>query len=157
MPSNILLLSIKPEYADKIFKYKTKKIELRRVRTRLTEGDIVMVYISSPVKVFFGSFEVEKVIERQASRQELINFWNEYKSHVGITKNEFKNYYEGAEIVVGILIKNVMPFEKPVELSRLQEQLSYLRPPQSYRYLNENEYEKIKALGEENKAALSHE
>ncbi|HEY9294972.1 MAG TPA: hypothetical protein VIQ31_01115, partial [Phormidium sp.] len=70
MPNTILLLSIKPEYAKKIFKDQTKKVELRRVRTRLTEGDIVLVYVSSPEKVFVGSFEVEGVIESKASRQE---------------------------------------------------------------------------------------
>ncbi|MEM9926802.1 MAG: ASCH domain-containing protein, partial [Cyanobacteria bacterium P01_D01_bin.50] len=42
MPANILLLSIKPEYASKIFSGQ-KTVELRRVRTRLTIDDIVLV------------------------------------------------------------------------------------------------------------------
>jgi predicted transcriptional regulator len=46
--SNILLLSIRPEYANKIFD-RTKTVELRRVRPRLlNEGDRVVVYVSSP-------------------------------------------------------------------------------------------------------------
>lgn len=148
MLPTILLLSIKPEYAKQIFETQTKTIELRRVRTRLKEGDIVVVYVSSPKKVFVGSFDVERIIEIKASRQELKNFWDKYKDNLGISRKEFDSYYQGASIVVGILIKNIKPFEKPVKLERLSKKLSYLRPPQSYRYLNNREYEIIKALGE---------
>ncbi len=144
----ILLLSIKPQYAQQIFETKTKKVELRRVRTRLKKGDIVLVYVSSPVKVFLGSFEVEDVIQSKASRKELKNFWNKFQDSIGINKQEFNSYYEGASVIVGIQIKNIRLFENPVELERLQEKLPYLRPPQSYRYLEEKEYEIIKALGE---------
>ncbi|MBE9228737.1 hypothetical protein IQ264_25330 [Phormidium sp. LEGE 05292] len=151
----ILLLSIKPKYAKQIFETKTKKVELRRVRTRLKEGDIVLVYVSSPAKVFLGSFEVEDVIEREVSRKELKNFWNKFQDSVGITKQEFNSYYEGASVIVGIQIKNISLFENPVELERLQEKLSYLRPPQSYRYLEEKEYEIIKALGEAQTAIMT--
>ncbi|MBD2183392.1 hypothetical protein H6S82_01200 [Planktothrix sp. FACHB-1355] len=151
----ILLLSIKPKYAKQIFETKTKKVELRRVRTRLKKGDIVLVYVSSPAKVFVGSFEVEDVIESQASRKELKNFWNKFQDSIGITKQEFNSYYEGASIIVGILIKNIRLFENPVELERLQEELSYLRPPQSYRYLKDSEYEIIKALGEDKTAIMT--
>ena len=42
MPNNILLLSIKPEYADKILAGK-KTVELRRVRTRLEAGDLALL------------------------------------------------------------------------------------------------------------------
>lgn len=147
MVFTILLLSIKPKYAQQIFETKTKKVELRRVRTRLKEGDIVLVYVSSPAKVFVGSFEVENVIESKASRKELKNFWNQFQDSVGITKQEFNSYYKGASVIVGIQMKNIKSFENPVALERLQEKLSYLRPPQSYRYLEEKEYEIIKALG----------
>lgn len=151
----ILLLSIKPKYAKQIFETKTKKVELRRVRTRLKEGDIVLVYVSSPAKVFLGSFEVEDVIEREVSRKELKNFWNKFQDSVGITQQEFNSYYKGASVIVGIQIKNISLFENPVELERLQEKLSYLRPPQSYRYLEEKEYEIIKVLGEAQTAIMT--
>ncbi|ERT08400.1 ASCH domain protein [Lyngbya aestuarii BL J] len=147
MLPTILLLSIKPEYAKQIFETQTKTIELRRVRTRLKEGDIVVVYVSSPEKVFVGSFDVERIIEIKASCQELKKFWDEYKDNLGISRQEFYSYYQGASIVVGILIKKIKPFEKPVKFERLSKKLSDLRPPQSYRYLNKNEYEIIKALG----------
>lgn len=61
MPNNILLLSIKPEYADKILAGK-KTVELRRVRTRLEAGDLVLVYVTSPQQNLVASLEVERVI-----------------------------------------------------------------------------------------------
>lgn len=156
MPSTILLLSIKPEYAKQIFEYRTKKVELRRVRTRLKEGDIVLVYVSSPRKIFLGSFEVENILQKEASIQELKNFWHLVKDQAGIKRKEFYNYYSGASLIVGIFLRNVQTFRQPIELERLQKKLSYLRPPQSYRYLNEKEYEIIKSLGED-KAAITIE
>jgi predicted transcriptional regulator len=149
MQHTILLLSIKPKYAKQIFEYQTKKVELRRVRTRLREGDIVIVYVSSPQKIFVGSFEVDCVIQEKASVQEIKNFWHLVKDQAGIERKEFYSYYRGASLVVGIFFRNVQAFSQPVELERLQKKLSYLRPPQSYRYLNDKEYEIIKALGED--------
>jgi predicted transcriptional regulator len=155
MLNTILLISIKPEYAKLIFETKTKKIELRRVRTRLTAGDIVLVYVSSPEKVFIGSFEVEDVIERKASRQELRKFWEKFQDSVGISHQEFYSYYEGASLIVGILIKDIRNFEKPVPLKCLPKKLSYLRPPQSYRYLEESEYNIINSLGKDKKSIMT--
>lgn len=155
MLNTILLISIKPEYAKQIFETKTKKIELRRVRTRLTARDIVLVYVSSPEKVFIGSFEVEDVIQRKATSQELKKFWEEFKGSVGISRQEFYSYYEGASLIVGIFIKDIRHFEKPVPLECLPKKLSYLRPPQSYRYLEESEYKIINALGEDKIAIMT--
>jgi predicted transcriptional regulator len=157
MPCNILLLSIKPKYAQKIFEERTKQVELRRVRTRLNKGDIVFVYVSSPTKSFLGFFEVDFVIEKEATTDELKHFWKEVKDHAGINYQDFYKYYEGASVAVGIFLRNVKKFENPIDLYRLREKLSYLRPPQSYRYLNEREYKIIMSLGGENPAAITNQ
>ena len=60
---NTVLLSIKPEYADKIFYQKTKKVELRRVFPSLDKDDLVIVYVSSPKKAVVGYFKVKKIIK----------------------------------------------------------------------------------------------
>ncbi|BDA72340.1 hypothetical protein CAL7716_065060 [Calothrix sp. PCC 7716] len=156
MPCNVLLISIKPEYANKIFEEQTKQVELRRVRTRVKTGDIVVVYASSPKKTFLGFFEVKFVTEKEVSKKELKEFWEEVKDHAGIKRKEFYKYYEGASVAVGIFLTNAKKFEKPIELHHLQEKLSYLRPPQSYRYLNESEYKTIMLLGGENPAAMAN-
>ncbi len=61
MSSNILL-SVHPKYADKIFE-RTKTVELLRVRPKLLEeGDLVLLYVSSPVQALVGAFKVDKII-----------------------------------------------------------------------------------------------
>ncbi len=134
MPSNILLLSIRPEYANKIFEGK-KKVELRRVRTRLNSGDLVIVYVSSPEKALVGSFEVERVITVENLPKELNNLWKQVKEQAGIKRKQFDEYYEGASVGVGIFLKNIQIFPQRLELESLRKQLPNIRPPQSYRYL----------------------
>ncbi|AFZ04539.1 hypothetical protein [Calothrix sp. PCC 6303] len=156
MPCNILLISIKPEYANKIFEEQTKQVELRRVRTRVKTGDIVIVYASSPKKTFLGFFEVNFVVEKKASKNGLKEFWEQVKDHAGIKRKDFYKYYEGASVAVGIFFINAKKFENPIELHRLKEKISYLRPPQSYRYLNETEYKTIMLLGGENSYIMAN-
>ena len=61
MSLNVLLLSIHEKYADKIFDG-CKTVELRRLKTRLNMGDLVIVYVTSPRKEIVGILEVAKVV-----------------------------------------------------------------------------------------------
>ena len=53
-----VLLSIKPEFADKIFNG-TKKYEFRRSIFK-ENIKIIVVYVSYPVQEIVGEFEIEK-------------------------------------------------------------------------------------------------
>lgn len=144
MPANILLLSIKPEYASQIFSGK-KTVELRRVRTRLTIDDIVLVYVSSPTKALVGLFEVEKIIQEKIELPENIEtYWNLVHEKAGITSQDFYKYYEGASFFVGIFLRNPTKFHIPTNLEKLRKKIPEFTPPQSYRYLKEQEFEKFK-------------
>lgn len=147
MYNNILLISVKPKYAEKIFSGK-KKVELRRVRSRLEKDDLVLVYVSSPRKALVGSFEVEHIIqiEIQKSSKELNQLWKQVKNIAGISSKEFKSYYHGASIMVGIFVKNLKTLPEPIELTQLREIIPEFRPPQNYRYLKENEFEILESM-----------
>jgi predicted transcriptional regulator len=147
MTSHILLLSIKPEYANKIFAGK-KKVELRRIRTRLDSGDLVLIYVSSPNKALVASFEVDRVITVENLPRELNNLWKQVKEQAGINRKQFDNYYEGASVGVGIFLKNLQRFPKPLELESLRKQLPNIRPPQSYRYLTPLEVKGVEKIVE---------
>ena len=144
MSKNILLISIKPEYAEKIFSGH-KTVELRRVRTRLKIGDIVLVYVSSPKKALIGSFEVENIIqEKIESKNDIENRWEEVQERACIAYEKFKEYYQGASFFVGIFFTNTKQFDKPIELESLRQKIPEFRPPQSYHYLKEKELEIFK-------------
>jgi len=141
--SNILLLSIRPEYANKIFD-RTKTVELRRIRPRLlNEGDRVVVYVSSPQQAVVGSFKVDNIVEKPVTE-----LWEEVEKLAGISHEDFYDYYYGVRLGVGIFLKDIHRFSQPVELHRLRNKLPNLKPPQSFRYLTVNQFNIVTSLGE---------
>ena len=137
MKREALVLSIKPQYACKIFSGE-KLIELRKIRPSLQDGDKVFVYVSSPVMKMMGLFVVSDVISDSPYK-----LWKKVGSLSGISKNEFNNYYDGSKIGYGIKIKNVSLFRSPISLTNLKSLLPGFRPPQCYRYLDSNEFATI--------------
>lgn len=128
-----LLISVKPEHAKKIFAgYKT--VELRRVRPKISSGDTVLVYVSSPTKALIGAFEVESVIEASPE-----NLWQKVKANAGVNLDEFNSYYVGTEKAYGILIKKAWCFNTPLTLENLKSVWVNFHPPQSYRYVSHQE------------------
>lgn len=133
MSGRILLLSIRPKYANKIFEG-IKDVELRRTRPRLCEGDLVIVYASSPKKALIGAFEVKKVIQKP-----LEDLWSEVQEKAGVSYEDFCFYYKGLSVGCGIFLNRTYYFHEPIELDRLRKEWDNFRPPQSYRYLKPNE------------------
>ena len=125
-----LLISIRPKYADQIFNGQ-KKVELRRVKPRVSSGDTVLVYVTSPTKALLGAFEVDKVVESSPNR-----LWSKVANIAGISKEEFIDYYEGTEKAYGIFIKKSWHLETPLALSNLKTKWENFHPPQSYRYVS---------------------
>lgn len=133
MTRNALLLSIRPEYANKIFDG-TKTVELRRTRPRLEVGDRVLVYVSTPVKALMGMFEVGRVMDAPPS-----HLWSHVREHAGITRWQFDHYYTGADRAYGIFLKSPRQLPIPIKLGHLRELIDGFVPPQSYRYLTHDE------------------
>src|SRR5436309_12998286 len=101
MPDKTLLLSIRPEFAKKIFDG-TKTAELRRTRPRVKGGEWVYIYVASPVKALKGAFRVTKVIEDLPHK-----LWRKVKHAAGVTRKQFDEYYEGADKAYAILLEMV--------------------------------------------------
>lgn len=132
-----LLLSIHPEHAQNIFDG-IKTIELRRVRPRLSKGDQVFVYVSSPTKALVGTFEVECIIEDKPHK-----LWNKVKAYAAIPNKVFNEYYTNAERGYGIVINEVCQLKKAVTLDTLRKRLPNFHPPQGYRYLSDSDIQCI--------------
>ena len=128
-----LLISIKPEHAKKIFSGE-KTVELRRVRPKLSNGDAVLVYVSSPTMALVGAFEVDRVIELSPE-----SLWEEVKISAGITLDVFSAYYKGTDKAFGIVIKKSWNFDTPLSLENLKSKWINFHPPQSYKYISAQE------------------
>jgi predicted transcriptional regulator len=126
-----LLLSIKPRFADAIFDG-SKTYELRKVRPRVVEGDLVLVYVTVPRCRLEGAFRVGSVLEMAPEK-----LWNRVRGKCGVTKSEFMSYYAGKTTAFAIGVAEAWLLESAVELSALRTE--EILPPQGYRYLTAGE------------------
>lgn len=122
-----VLLSIKPEFAFKIFDGE-KKFEFRKVIFKNPDIRTVVVYASSPVQKVIGEFEIDGILS--SSPDEI---WELTKNYSGISEMYFHEYFENRLVAHAIKIKNTKRYKKPMSL---KEDFNVL-PPQSYLYLNE--------------------
>jgi len=120
-----VLLSIKPEYAFKIFDG-TKKFEFRKVIFKNPNVKTVIVYASSPVQQVIGEFEIDDIFSFNPKV-----LWNMTKNHSGITEDFFYEYFADRKIAHAIKIKNIKKYIKPLSI---KENFNVV-PPQSYVYL----------------------
>jgi predicted transcriptional regulator len=135
----VLLVSIRPEFANLIFSG-AKTVELRRRRPKLIRGgDWVAVYASSPVKALVGVFQISDIHEERIS-----DLWKMLWNRAAITRDQFDRYYSGKETGVGIGVRNVEKLQVPLELKELRVRLANFTPPQSFRYLT---YDEIRRVG----------
>ena len=121
-----VLLSIKPEFAEKIFAGE-KKYEFRR--TIFKRGDVqhVVVYASAPVCRVIGEFEIETIISA-----DLDTLWSKTKNFSGVTKDYFFRYFTNRESGHAIKINRPVKYSSPL---CVKCDLG-MKPPQSYAYLS---------------------
>jgi predicted transcriptional regulator len=119
-----VILSIKPEFAEKIFNG-TKKYEFRRSVFKNRNIKTVIVYASSPVQRVIGEFEIDSIIN-----EDLDLLWDQTKEHSGITEDYFFDYFVNKEKGFAIKIKNTKKYSQP---KCLKEDFN-LSPPQSFAY-----------------------
>jgi len=120
-----VLLSIKPEFAFKIFEGE-KKFEFRKVIFKDPNIKIVIVYASSPVKQVIGEFEIDGILSSDPDE-----IWRQTKKYSGISENFFYEYFAERQIAHAIKIKNTKKYKYPLNL---KDNFNVI-PPQSYVYL----------------------
>lgn len=145
-----ILLSIQPYFANKIFEG-TKTVELRRSVPKYHKDQIVILYVSTPVKAIVGGFQFSHIIEENLS-----SLWNSVKDIAGVTFEQFSNYYSGAENGYGIFIGKVWKYDKPLSLEKLRNSVSNFSPPQNFRYLCNSQANNLNLLSFEDSKYVSN-
>jgi len=120
-----VLLSIKPEFAEKIFDG-SKRFEFRRNVFKNQDVHTIVVYASSPISKVIGEFEIDRIIQK-----ELEDLWKETKDYSGISKEYYDQYFTGKQEGFAIQVKRVKRYKKA---RNLQEEYGMV-PPQSFAYL----------------------
>ncbi|MEP4534135.1 MAG: ASCH domain-containing protein [Cyclobacteriaceae bacterium] len=120
-----VILSIKPEFAEKIFNG-SKKFEFRRRLYKNKQIKTVVVYASSPISKVIGEFEIEDVIH-----DELDSLWQTTREHSGISRDYYFDYFKGTEMGFAIAVKNAELYDEPVCI----KETFGIKPPQSFAYV----------------------
>lgn len=121
-----VLLSIKPEYAEKILDGK-KLFEFRRSLFRDPKVQTIVIYATKPIGKIIGEFEIDGVLSDNPDE-----IWSVTSEFSGISENYFKEYFCGRDIAHAIKVKSTKRYKHPKELSSvIQSGVA----PQSFCYL----------------------
>jgi predicted transcriptional regulator len=120
-----VLLSIKPEFALKIFDG-SKRYEYRRALFKSQEVSSVVVYASDPIKQVIGEFEIEDILCEEPQ-----SLWAKTERHAGISEKRFFDYFTNKSEGYAIKIKATRLYPDPLPISSFMISSA----PQSYMYL----------------------
>lgn len=121
-----MLLSINPEYADKIL-CGIKTYEFRKFRCR-DDVDKIIIYSTAPVMQVVGEADIEEILE-----DTILNIWRMTRQSAGISYNLFRKYYKGKKKAYAYHLSNVVIYDKPLSL----EEIGIDCAPQSFRYISD--------------------
>ncbi len=123
-----VLLSINPEHVEKIFSGE-KQFEYRKALFKNKAVSKVIIYATMPVGQLVGEFSIDSIL--MASPKSL---WKETKSHSGISKKFFDDYFSNRHVGYAIKIGNLIKYPNPLNPF---EKIHNFTAPQSFRYINE--------------------
>ncbi len=120
-----VLLSIKPEFVEKIFAG-TKKYEFRKTLFKRNDVKHIVIYASAPVKRVVGEFEIKDILS-----DDVECIWEQTKNYSGITKDFYNSYFQNKKTANAIKIGHLKKYEKTRPLSDYNIQ----QAPQSFCYI----------------------
>ncbi|KEC72896.1 transcriptional regulator [Rhizobium leguminosarum bv. phaseoli CCGM1] len=123
-----VVLSIRPQYSEKILEGR-KTVELRRrFPISAPGGTIAYIYSTSPVRAMVGVAEIKDVLKLPIEQ-----IWAEFEDTAFIERADFDSYFQGVDFGFALLFEDVKSFARPIPLNELRERFSF-EPPQSYLY-----------------------
>lgn len=123
-----VLLSIRPEYVERIFAG-TKRYEFRRRPYGNRDVRTVVVYATKPVGKIVGEFDVDSILGEAPDE-----LWTRTAALSGISRDFFDAYFEGRQIAYALKIGDVRPYPEPISPEAVLEKFT---PPQSYMYVQD--------------------
>jgi len=131
--ANVLVVSIKPEFAQKIFNGE-KSIELRKSAPHVSPGDTMVVYCTDPVKAVIGICEVKEILKMNPGQ-----LWRNHNGALGIDKKRFEAYFSNVATAVGIVLASAVRLDVEIPLATIKENIPSFQPPQTFRYYKKSQ------------------
>ncbi len=126
-------MSIKPKFGMDILRG-VKKIELRGFVADIAPGDLVVLYLSSPVKAICGEFRVGRIV---FGLEEVKRFVHGY-GDAGVGDEDWL-YLIGRKKPMAIEVLNPIEYSVKVTLDDLRRLIPDFKPPLSYRIVRPDE------------------
>lgn len=125
-----VVLSIRPQFSQKIL-HGVKTVELRRrFPMSAPPGTIAYIYCTSPVQALVGRAEIKDVVKLS-----IVDIWKRFAEAASIEQSDFDNYFHGLSEGFAIKIENAKPMPRHLKLSELRHRFGF-EPPQSFLYAN---------------------
>jgi predicted transcriptional regulator/DNA-binding XRE family transcriptional regulator len=123
-----VVLSIRPQYSERIIDG-SKTVELRRrFPVSAPKGTIAYIYSTSPTRAMVGAAEITNVLKLPVEE-----IWDRFESKAFIAKDDFDRYFAGTRNGFVLLFEHAKAFSHPIPLSELREQFGF-EAPQSFLY-----------------------
>ncbi len=103
-----VLLSIKPEFVEKIFSGE-KKFEYRKNIFKNKNVNSVIIYSTMPVGKIVGEFSFSKIHKKSAKE-----LWEETKQSSGVSKEFFFEYFKNKSECYAIEIEKIQKYDTPI-------------------------------------------
>lgn len=137
-PQRDVVLSIRPQYSQKIIDGR-KSVELRRrFPTSAPRGTIAYIYSTSPVRAMVGMAEIKDVLKLP-----VFEIWERFEEQAFIQKRDFDKYFDGVEEGFALLFEGAKAFTAPMPLAALRKRFGF-EPPQSFLYARRELREALK-------------
>ncbi len=123
-----VLLSIKPEFCERIITGKKRYEFRRRIFRNYNQVKMVFMYATLPVQKIVGAFTIQEV--KQGTPEEL---WEECGEYAGVSRTQFFDYLSSVERAFAIKIDRVIkcdPFDP-------RDVFHQFHVPQSFRYVRD--------------------
>jgi predicted transcriptional regulator/ribosomal protein S18 acetylase RimI-like enzyme len=124
-----LLMSIKPEFAERILRG-DKEVEFRRRFSTKHIGQTVLFYVSKPIGSFMFTAKVRDVFKSRTAE-----LWSSHHQKGAIDKDRFDGYFSGVSAGYALVLTDVFPLASPISLEEARRVSSELSPPQSFKRL----------------------
>lgn len=122
-----VLLSIKPEYAEKIFSG-LKQFEFRKAVFRNPAVKTVVLYATKPVGKVLGEFDIEEILAETPN-----TLWSMTSKFAGIPRQFFNEYFRGRQTAYAIRVREARRYDTPLTLGAF---LDNGVAPQSFCYID---------------------
>lgn len=123
-----LVLSIRPEYSQKILDGR-KTVELRRrFPASVLCPATLYIYATSPVRAMVGCARLQRIHKLPTDM-----IWSRFGEAASIDRSGFDRYFDGVGSGFALVLDDARKLSRAIPLSEMRERFRF-EPPQSFRY-----------------------